>query len=60
MATVPDCAGCSADILVLMGSPEDGKVLYRKIANKVFDCHRSFTIVLGINAEKIGEPYMKR
>ena len=60
MATMPDCAGCSADILMLIRSPEGFKVLYRKIASEVFDCHRSFAIVLGINAEKIDEPYMKR
>src|SRR5271166_2498257 len=52
--------GCSADILMLIGFREGSKVLYRNIVSEVFYCHRSFAILPGINAEKIGEPYMKR
>jgi hypothetical protein len=55
--TVP---GCFADILMLMGSREGSKVLYRNIVSEVFHCHRSFAIVAGINAEKIAEHYMER
>jgi len=52
--------GCFANILMLMGSREGSKVLYRNIVSEVFDCHRSFAIVPGINAEKIAEHYMER
>jgi hypothetical protein len=52
--------GCSADMLMLIGAREGGKVLYRNIVSEVFDCHRSFAIVPGIDAEKIGELYIKR
>jgi hypothetical protein len=57
---IPRGAGCSADILMLMGSREGSKVLYRNIVSEVFYCHRSFAIVAGINAEKIAEHYMER
>jgi hypothetical protein len=52
--------GCSADMLMLMRFREGGKVLYRNIVSEVFDCHRSFAIVPGIHAEKIGEVCIKR
>ena len=52
--------GCSADMLMLMRFREGGKVLYRNIVGEIFDCHRSFAIVPGIHAEKIGEAYIKR
>jgi hypothetical protein len=52
--------GCSADMLMLMRFREGGKVLYRNIVSEVFDCHRSFAIVPGIHAEKIGEACIKR
>lgn len=52
--------GCSADMLMLMRFREGGKVLYRNIVGEIFDCHRSFAIVPGIHAEKIGEPDIKR
>ena len=54
---IPRGAGCSADILMLMGSREGSKVLYRNIVSEVFDCHRPFAIVAGINAEKIAALY---
>ena len=47
-------------MLMLIGFREGGKALYRNIVSEVFDCHRSFAIVPGIHAEKIGEPYIKR
>ena len=47
-------------MLMLMRSREGSKVLYRNIVSEVFDCHRSFAIVAGINAEKIAEHYIKR
>jgi hypothetical protein len=52
--------GSSAEILMLIGSREGSKVLYRNIVSEIFYCHRSFAIVSGINAEKIGEHCMER
>src|ERR1700759_4548656 len=52
--------GCCADMLMLMRFREGGKVLYRNVVSEVFDCHRSFAIVPGIHAEKIGEACIKR
>jgi hypothetical protein len=59
-ASARNSGDSSADILMLIGSREGSKVLYRNIVSEVFYCHRSFAIVPGINAEKIAEHYIER
>jgi hypothetical protein len=51
-AALDECGCRAADILMLTGSREGSKVLYRNIVSEVFYSHRSFAIVAGINAEK--------